>query len=180
MKNYLIPFICIIAIFTIQGCMNSSKLSGNQKGDKANKMHNENDVSTLYFSYLPMAKKFHAVGSLAPNSAKMTISGEILGDSIVQKDGESISIEFALEQFQSSRKKEAESGEIRASAIFYHGNFINNVYRPAQHEEEANAIVALVESSTESLVLILPYTAGNGIVYGELKISKKEHEVFIK
>ena len=177
MKEKFLIGISLILMCLIHGCSNSTVKEG-ATPPKTKGVSIESDVSTIYFSYLEMAKRFHSVGSLAPNSAKMLIGGDILGDSIVLEDGEDITVDAALAQFKSSRVNEAKKGEIRASAIFYHGVFYDRDYRPAKHESEANSIIALVESPSQSLVFVLPYSVEQGIIYGQLKVFKKDSEVF--
>ena len=172
--------ISILLIIILHGCasLKGKDVDEGQENTKGNEIND--DIATLYFSYLDLAKRFHKAGSLAPNSATMTMNGDILGNSIIEKDGSDVTVEGALSRFKESQRKEAKKSDIRASAIFYHGHMNEGYYRPALQENEANAIIAYVESPTQSLVFILPYVVDQNIEYGGLEVYEKEAEIFVE
>lgn len=117
----------------------------------------------LINAMLPIVKRFHSNMQLAPHAATMSDAGEISGRAVVNENNESqMSVVEAISYFEAEFIKLAKSGEIAASAIFYHGTGIWPP-TPAQSVEEANKIVVILEHiDGDSVYLLIPYVISNG------------------
>lgn len=137
-------------------------------------------LDELINAMLPFVQQFHSKGQLAPHAASMNNKGEIEGSALVTQDDRNLSVPEALSHFESNFRQAAENEEIVASAIFFHGVGLANPSRPAETEEEARAIVALLEHKLgESVFLLIPYQAtASGIQYEMGKLISKSAVVF--
>lgn len=119
-------------------------------------------IDVLIQAMLPVVKQFHEKMQLAPHAATMSNVGEISGRAIVNKDNNiQMSVSEAISHFETEFRKLSETGEITASAIFYHGAGVWPPV-PAQTAEEANKIVAILEHKDgDSVYLIIPYVVSN-------------------
>ena len=81
---------------------------------------------------------------------------------------------------ESKFRDAAEAKEIVASAIFFHGVSIIDPSKPAETEEEARAIVAMLEHQAgDSVFLVIPYEVKeDNIEYQEGKLITKPLSVF--
>ena len=129
---------------------------------------------------LPLVQQFHAKGQLAPHAASMDNAGEIKGSALVVQDSRTLSVPEALSHFESTFRQAAQASEIVASAVFFHGVGLAEPARHAKTEEEARAIVALLEhKSGDSVFLVVPYeSTPGGITYEVGKLIGKPAAVF--
>lgn len=121
------------------------------------------DVDNLINAMLPIVKQFHSNMQLAPHAATMSSAGEISGRAVVNESNErEMSVPEVLSYFEDKFKSLAESDEIIASAIFFHGTGVWPP-KPAETAQEANKIIAMLEHRNgDSVYLIIPYVISNG------------------
>jgi hypothetical protein len=106
------------------------------------------DLQALLDDHLPFAQRLHAAQSLAPLAAQMAISGEIIGAAFTSENAgsDNLTADDAIGLLTERFMAAAARGEIRASAIFFHG-YDDGVHAPlpAQSEDEANCIVVFLD-----------------------------------
>ena len=138
-------------------------------------------LDELLNAMLPFVQQFHSKYQLAPHAASMNNAGEIKGSALVTKDNQSLSVAEAISHFELKFRKAAEARAIVASAVFFHGVGLAEPAKPAQTEEEACALVALMEHrSGQSVFLVIPYSAtDSGIQYEMGKLIAKPAAVFL-
>ena len=138
-------------------------------------------LDELINAMLPFVQEFHAKAQLAPHAASINTTGEIEGSALVTQDNRNVSVHEALAHFESKFLHAAKAGEIVASAVFFHGVGLAEPGRPAQTEEEARAIVALLEHKAgESVFLVIPYAVSAGAIHYEMgKLIAKPAAVFL-
>ncbi|SDR67312.1 hypothetical protein [Opitutus sp. GAS368] len=108
------------------------------------------DLQALLDDHLGFVQRLHASNSLAPLAATMDLAGGITGAALVA-DPEKLAadpgtpddtIRLLTERFVAA----AQRGEIKASAIFYHGsNDRRSAPLPAEYEADANCVVAFLD-----------------------------------
>ncbi|MBI3068866.1 MAG: hypothetical protein HYY79_08350 [Betaproteobacteria bacterium] len=141
------------------------------------------DLRRLLEGHMPFLVSLHEAESLAPLAAAMDRAGEVKGSALVLESEErkSPSVEEAIAMFAEQHHAAARDGEIRASAIFYHGRFDASDMRPARTVDEASCIVALLEHvSRESVTAVIAYhRSGQGRwKYAEPVILPKPAAIF--
>lgn len=108
------------------------------------------DLSAILEDQFDFACRLHAVRSLAPLAASMADDGEINGTALLADEEDlaasEVTADDAIGIFTERFAQAARAGAIRASAIFFHGYDSGEPpVLPAQDEDEANCIVALLD-----------------------------------
>ncbi len=125
-------------------------------------------LDELLATLLPFVKQFHARRQFGAHAASINNAGEVIGSALMVERDRHLSASEALNYFESTFRESAQAREIVASGIFYHGVGLSDPARAAQTEDEAGALVALLEhQSGQSLIYVVPYLMGDGSDAGD-------------
>jgi hypothetical protein len=142
-------------------------------------------LDELIHRVLPVVQDFHSKGMFSPHAATINNAGELSGHALTTDGKTQLSVAQTIEHFENKFSGQANSGEIRATGIFYHspgldasGNRVS--LPPAGNTDECRAIVALLEhSSGESVYLLVPYSGeAEAIEYAVGKLIEKPAKIF--
>lgn len=144
------------------------------------------DLSAILEDHFDFACRLHAVRSLAPLAASMADDGEINGTALLADEEEpaasDVTADDAIGIFTEKFVQAARAGAIRASAIFFHGYDSGEPpVLPAQDEDEANCIVALLDHRDGQAVYgVIGYARGadGEWVYAAPRFGLKRRLVF--
>lgn len=108
------------------------------------------DLQALLDEHLGFVQQLHASNSLAPVAATMDLAGGINGAALVidreNSDAEPGTPDDAIRLLTERFIAAAQQGEIKASAIFFHGSYDRrSAPLPAEDEADANCVVALLD-----------------------------------
>lgn len=138
-------------------------------------------LDELIHAMVPFVQQFHSKGQLAPHAASTNNASTIEGSALVAEGGNHLGVVEAVAHFESKFREAAKAGDIVASAVFFHGTELSVPPKPAQTEDEARTLVALLEHKAgDSVYLVIPYSSVNGsIEYGMGKLFTKPAAVFL-
>lgn len=142
-------------------------------------------LDELIHRMIPVVQDFHGKGMFSPHAATIDNAGELSGHALTADGTTQLSVMQTIEHFEDKFSRQAESGEIRATGIFYHSPGIDASGHkvslpPAATTDECRAIVALLEhSSGDSVYLLVPYSGeAKAIEYAVGKLIEKPAKIF--